>query len=364
MSKNTKSKLLFQLVQENDLKKVKQLSNKKKHLVNVKYNNETLLHLASEKGYHSIVSLLLSRDAIIDATNDHGSTPLHNACMYNQYETVKILLENEADPNIKCNLGNTALHNAARNGNVNIVEALMHCDININEQNIDGWTALHRGVSSNHLEVTKCLLEGNADPAIKSNNGKTAYEVSLSMMYYNIANVLLKYEPGVEVVSTSSSSTDGFYTTSLHLLTSVKNTFGAISLKRHANAISYQVTQNSHKNDNIKAADKNTSIFKKAHETLKTKINKESKKAERKEVEGTINEDGFNEEHECPVCFEIPLSPVHIYQCHNGHIYCANCKNMPNMYKCPQCGVSIEGLENRNRYAEENIAKINSRKKK
>jgi len=97
MSKNTKSKLLFQLVQENDLKKVKQLSNKKKHLVNVKYNNETLLHLASEKGYHSIVSLLLSRDAIIDATNDHGSTPLHNACMYNQYETVKILLENEAD---------------------------------------------------------------------------------------------------------------------------------------------------------------------------------------------------------------------------------------------------------------------------
>ena len=88
-------------------------------------------------------------------------------------------------------------------------------------------------------------------------------------------------------------------------------------------------------------------------------------------VHNTANDDeedvdAENEEkdHECPVCFEIPLPPIHVYQCVNGHLYCGQCMNMPNMFNCPQCGVDISSTKMRNRYAEENIQRLYGGKKK
>ena len=84
------------------------------------------------------------------------------------------------------------------------------------------------------------------------------------------------------------------------------------------------------------------------------------------ENNGESDEEGGkqDEDHECPVCFEIPLPPTHIYQCMNGHLYCGNCMQMPNMFNCPQCGIDIASVRMRNRYAEENIQRLYGGKKK
>ena len=40
---------------------------------------------------------------------------------------------------------------------------------------------------------------------------------------------------------------------------------------------------------------------------------------------------------ECPVCLEVMVAPVKIFQCDNGHAICETCKNNPEVSSCPSC---------------------------
>ena len=40
---------------------------------------------------------------------------------------------------------------------------------------------------------------------------------------------------------------------------------------------------------------------------------------------------------ECPVCMELMVYPVKIYQCDNGHAICETCKNNSEVSSCPSC---------------------------
>ncbi|CAG9329034.1 unnamed protein product [Blepharisma stoltei] len=63
----------------------------------------TALHWASLRNYPGIVSLLLSKRAIIDAIDTAHRTSLFIAVKYNSIECVRILLINMADPHISSN---------------------------------------------------------------------------------------------------------------------------------------------------------------------------------------------------------------------------------------------------------------------
>ena len=52
---------------------------------------------------------------------------------------------------------------------------------------------------------------------------------------------------------------------------------------------------------------------------------------------------------ECPVCFETSSPPI--FQCHNEHLICNNCRKNVND-KCPECRQSYNGEYKRARYAE------------
>ena len=61
-----------------------------------------------------------------------------------------------------------------------------------------------------------------------------------------------------------------------------------------------------------------------------------------------------HEELLCPVCIELPDGIV--YQCHEGHIICADCEPQLPTRACPQCRVALPAQRIRNRTAERQIA--------
>ena len=56
------------------------------------------------------------------------------------------------------------------------------------------------------------------------------------------------------------------------------------------------------------------------------------------------------EQFRCPVCLEQPYGQV--FQCPEGHVFCGECRERPEMVKCPECRVSLEGVRIRNRILE------------
>ena len=59
-------------------------------------HKQTLLHLASRKGYVSIAKKLVTMGSDINALDSNSMTPLHNACLSENVPMMKILLENGA----------------------------------------------------------------------------------------------------------------------------------------------------------------------------------------------------------------------------------------------------------------------------
>lgn len=84
----------------------------------------TPLHYAATSGQLPVISLLLEKNAYIDAESPNGSTPLMMAAMYGTPAAVKLLLQEGADPQIKNQQGLTALDFAQRAQRPDAIEAL------------------------------------------------------------------------------------------------------------------------------------------------------------------------------------------------------------------------------------------------
>lgn len=60
----------------------------------------------------------------------------------------------------------------------------------------------------------------------------------------------------------------------------------------------------------------------------------------------------------CSVCLEVPRPPLKVFQCPEGHIFCEECKDRPEMTNCPECRVSIQDSNIRNRTMENIIKRM------
>ena len=84
----------------------------------------TPLHYAASNGHTDIISLLLEKNAYIDAESPNGSTPLMMAAMYGSTAAVKLLLQEGADTSIKNQRELTALDFAKRGNRPDAAEAI------------------------------------------------------------------------------------------------------------------------------------------------------------------------------------------------------------------------------------------------
>lgn len=84
----------------------------------------TPLHYAASGGQLAIISVLLEKNAYIDAESPNGTTPLMMAAMYGTTAAVKLLLQEGADPKLKNQQELTALEFAQRGNRPDAVEAI------------------------------------------------------------------------------------------------------------------------------------------------------------------------------------------------------------------------------------------------
>jgi ankyrin repeat protein len=134
------------------------------------------LHIAAERGFVSIVKVLLARGANVDAVKPNGGSALCSACQGNQLESVIALLEAGANVDLGMHDGTTPLHYAALHSS-DILERLLQKGANVNvtttSADLEGATPLHIAAEFGQLKWVRLLLQRGANPNALMLNGRT-----------------------------------------------------------------------------------------------------------------------------------------------------------------------------------------------
>jgi len=131
--------------------------------------------LASSFGHEHIVTLLLERNAQINAQDMYGRTPLIGASVQGKPSLVELLLAKKADIHQTSNDGASALTYAARFGKVDVIRLLLQQNADIEHCSADaervpafgyvanGKTPLLIAVQTNQFNAFKLLLDSKAN---------------------------------------------------------------------------------------------------------------------------------------------------------------------------------------------------------
>ncbi|KAE8608961.1 hypothetical protein XENTR_v10011676 [Xenopus tropicalis] len=143
----------------------------------------TPLHIAALYGQAQCVDLLISKGAVVNATDYLGSTPLHLSCQKGHQKIALLLLHFKASSDIQDNNGNTPLHLACTYGHEDCVKALVYYDLNsckIDTVNEKGDTPLHIAARWGYQGIIEVLLENGANTDIQNKRKETPMQCALN----------------------------------------------------------------------------------------------------------------------------------------------------------------------------------------
>ncbi len=123
-------------------------------------DGQSLLHVASARGYASIIDLLISAKADIQTLDANGNTPLDSAVLHDQPFAVAALLKNHA--------------------NASYVHPL------------DGRGALHEACMRGFAPMIQPLIDAGADPTQRDRFGQTPLDIALAYKNGNVVAALLR----------------------------------------------------------------------------------------------------------------------------------------------------------------------------
>ncbi|PNP54418.1 hypothetical protein FNYG_15628 [Fusarium nygamai] len=142
----------------------------------------TVLHHAAEKGYSSIVELILKdlKYARLFPVDDQAGreqlTPMHLASKKGYTDIIRILLRYGASPNLGDEEGRTALHFAAEHGHLSCLnELLPKSDMKTVDQL--NCTALHVAAKNGHFDVVERLCEDSDIIWMENGEGNVALDL-------------------------------------------------------------------------------------------------------------------------------------------------------------------------------------------
>ncbi|XP_035309786.1 ankyrin repeat domain-containing protein 27 isoform X5, partial [Cricetulus griseus] len=134
-------------------------------------------------GQASLIDFLVSKGAIVNATDYHGSTPLHLACQKGFQSVTLLLLHYKASTEVQDNNGNTPLHLACTHGHEDCVKALVYYDAQtcrLDIGNEKGDTALHIAARWGYQGIIETLLQNGAPTEIQNRLKETPLKCALN----------------------------------------------------------------------------------------------------------------------------------------------------------------------------------------
>ncbi|XP_042524058.1 ankyrin repeat domain-containing protein 27 isoform X2 [Dipodomys spectabilis] len=143
----------------------------------------TPLHMAALCGQASLVDLLVSKGAAVNATDYHGATPLHLACQKGYQSVTLLLLHYKASTDIQDNNGHTPLHLACTHGHEDCVKALVYYDAQscrLDISNEKGDTPLHIAARWGYQGIIETLLQNGAPTDVQNRMKETPLQCALN----------------------------------------------------------------------------------------------------------------------------------------------------------------------------------------
>lgn len=254
---NVKKKIetLHEAAASGNMKRIKELLNKKENINSTNFAGQTSLHLAVINNKQEIVNLLLSKGAnhlvkdnagyspltyaviyspmdscssivkeFINCTNIDKDAIFHSAFMQDRKEVVKYLFqgkqlteksssnalllaaiygklefmkflieEGRVNTMPRDAKNQTLLHLAAAHGHSHLVEYLLKMGVNKDIKNVDGETALHLAVIHGKKDIVELLIrQGKVNKEAKDNNGNTALHLAVIHGKTDIVKYLLE----------------------------------------------------------------------------------------------------------------------------------------------------------------------------
>ncbi|XP_051546305.1 ankyrin repeat domain-containing protein 27-like isoform X3 [Myxocyprinus asiaticus] len=171
----------------------------------------TPLHFVAICGQSRLIDLLVSKGAVVNATDYHALTPLHLSCQKGYQGVTLLLLHYKANTDAQDNNGNTPLHLACMYGHEDCVKGLVYFDLHscrLNVQNDKGDTPLHIAARWGYEGIIEVLLENGASTLIQNKAKETPLHCALNskilLLLERSHNDSSKRENGFEVSDCSS----------------------------------------------------------------------------------------------------------------------------------------------------------------
>ncbi|KAL4642171.1 ankyrin repeat domain-containing protein 27-like isoform X1 [Arapaima gigas] len=143
----------------------------------------TPLHVAAVCGQSQLIDLLVSKGALVNATDYHALTPLHLSCQKGYQSVTLLLLHYKANTNAQDNNGNTPLHLACMYGHEDCVKALVYYDLHschLDIQNDKGDTPLHIAARWGYEGIIEVMLENGASTTLFNKAKNTPLQCALN----------------------------------------------------------------------------------------------------------------------------------------------------------------------------------------
>lgn len=156
----------------------------------VNSSNQTLLHIAAERGYLPIIELLIHKGARLDLQDLKGHTALHRAASRGHTRIVKALIKAGAPIYTPDQQGKTPIHLAAGNDNQDAVKVLVKEEASQSESYTQNMF-LHMAAMEDNWRLAEQLLQSGATVDARNNHKKTALFYAVATNSEKTVNVLL-----------------------------------------------------------------------------------------------------------------------------------------------------------------------------
>jgi ankyrin repeat protein len=152
-------------------------------------NNDTPLILATDI---DIVSILLNKNANINAQNKTLGTPLLISIIRGASDIALLLINRGSDLHVSNNHGQTPMHLATLSALPAVIIELTKKGVDINSRDKKGNTPLIYAAAIGNGAIVKVLLLSGADADIEDSEGNSALEIANKLGKRNIIDMLSK----------------------------------------------------------------------------------------------------------------------------------------------------------------------------